>query len=1234
MNSASSRAFVQNAEDARAGVDERLPPFLLSSSSSFSTVSSSPVPSHYSPVPSPATSQSRQRECWICFDTRTLPTNPMVSHRCRCRGSVGFVHQKCIDRWVIQQHNRTCVSCGATYRLEHSAYPPDAHLPLDPKGRRAFLFQFLMKPIAKEVAEAVLCVALRFFYVPALLGIIYNFHRAAVLLWIVTGDGKWWGRLSSAPAGNPTLLWLFNADVAAATNGEVGYTVCLSAWADTLLFGMILCAVINAVTLASHKWEKYFRDARRQHERELASHEQEHEQQHQHAAAAADAVREDTASQDRTTEDNNTHAAQTAEVVGGRHTFFREPLMEGWRPEWGPVPVDTDFEPNARDEVRGNHDAARIGGGPRVEDTREDRGRRWWDGDNDTTAEEEGEGREEGDESSRSDGSSRSSSDDEGDDDTGSDATDDDSAARFSFVDEMFDLVSAVKAGAGGGGLRRLLPVLMVQLRYGVVLTFFLRCPLGRIVLSLAFVALLVGWRYCYSRNTLAAPKRRFEEVAEQVPLLSPEAVRTLFYVYLVDAFFYYCVLPEMGGVMLHYALAPYLDIGMNDGVVQTLCGLTVWRIGVYWGIGAMLVMLLTAMELTVVSPLFANGVELFFVRSFDARWDSVLGYWRCVVSQVFDTDPPRILFGFLRVATVELLVLLIFVRMPFWGMLSIRDAVWGDGTTSLGALSSSSAPPTQSPTKLAFSLGISGGYDVDQDFTFSEWRRAEVLQLLDEKVLMPFGEIYAEMIGSHRSFLEGRNMSAPLRMDPLVAAATFVTNATPAEMWAEVWGNMSDSAVFTFDLIDPTSAARVAQQSEGFRDTLARVRAPLEWLRQATLRGSICDTLTALSSPDGVNQEATQRVPAVDVEGLLHPPNIVLPFPSAAAVRNRQMIVEAWRHAHYQAVQHIKSVARNTPGRAAGGLHEDGLRRSSRMHTVNIVNCYVTFLQVTQPFVRMGRWHTIVLEWWSMLLVRSVHFNYGMFLFLYMVAFFTALTCFGVFPLQRAQLRLLQPFVQWVGRHVVCMEDYLFDPEQTRAVEEFMRSDEDDELVLPPMAEPLGFNRREDYIDGSLIPSHVVLRRAVISVLFFVAASLMVWTVPVLCGSLLLSFTTNALPVLLGATLLSFFIWSPSLLGRSLLFGSAFFFAFAFAIPILFMVYVAPMLQRWWNSYPTLVEETFQRHYNIRQTVGRFIEYEEAGSNHRSSSSNTSDWSMEEGYADEAESEWESVDSNGEEPM
>ncbi|CBZ23863.1 putative Zn-finger domain protein [Leishmania mexicana MHOM/GT/2001/U1103] len=1108
-------------------------------------------------------------ECWICFDPTSTPLNPIVTHRCRCRGSVGYVHQKCIDRWVIQQRNRTCRSCGAPYQLVHSAYPPGANLPLRPHERRVFLLKFLIKPLLLESAETLCCVLLRFVVLPLLLGLVYSFHRWPLLWWpMSTFAGSPERNLSyTASTGVPgSQVVLENED------GTYTLTESFLAWADAILFGLVLCTVMNAVAVGWEKWNHYFHAARERLARETARHAEEGELAQPAAMPPVGPL--DFHEENDATEGVEERAEATEQGVNNDSPPAAPPhhdaalpdgfIVEGWRPQWGPLPAAEQERP-LREDAR---DARQPG----------------------VRAEARAAA---GEQHSGSDSDS-----DNGDSDSGSDTP-----YRLSFVDGVFDTIDWVKSGAGGGGIKRLLPSSMRQLCYGLALTLLLRTIWGRVVVALAFAGFIVSWRYRHTRNVLTTQKRRLYEVAERVPLLSQEAVKTLFGVYLVDAFFFYGALPELGGMMLHYAVAPYMDVGFDRGFLAFFHGLTVLKVTLYWVVGAVLVMLLTAMELTVVGPLFANGVDLFFVRSFDARWDSVLGYWRCVVTQVFDSDPPRIVRGFLRVAVVELLVLLVFVRVPFWGMLGCRDLLWGDGTVAQTGL----------PLKMSLSLGVTTGYDISADASLDEWRRTEVLRVLAERVLLPFGAMYAAGV---REQLGPMFDSIPLdTIDLLEVTAASSTSVKPAtrQLWEQVWGNMSDRSVFLFHLIDPDSAKRVAAESEGFRHTLERVQEPMEWLRVATSEDGVCNTVMVLSSSAEWLGTPERQPPVADLEAIVAPPFRVSEQQSTSTALAHQMVLDAWRNTYQEAMGRIASVLHPEAVPTPPSLYPEHDSVQEEPHTVSAIKCYMAALHLSYPYVSMGRWRALAYEWWSLLLLRNTFANYVVDVLKYVAAISTVFSCFAVYPLQRAQLRILFPVVRWIGQSVVHMEHYLFDPEQLRAVEGFVEQEGEDELVLPPMVEPLGFDRREEYVEEAAIPSYLLLRRVVVAVLFLVVASFMVWIVPVLCGTLLLCITRNALPVLVGAASLSFLCWNPTLFARSVILGTALTIAIVFVVPIVGIIYIGPFAQLLWSSYPTLVEETFERQYDVHQMVGPYTGSVTGGN----------------GNADgDSDDDWESVDS------
>ncbi len=59
------------------------------------------------------------RLCRFCLSSKHTDTNPLVSP-CHCKGSMEFVHFKCLNRWRnvdIERNGRTCSLCMTNYRL-------------------------------------------------------------------------------------------------------------------------------------------------------------------------------------------------------------------------------------------------------------------------------------------------------------------------------------------------------------------------------------------------------------------------------------------------------------------------------------------------------------------------------------------------------------------------------------------------------------------------------------------------------------------------------------------------------------------------------------------------------------------------------------------------------------------------------------------------------------------------------------------------------------------------------------------------------------------------------------------------------------------------------------------------------------------------------------------------------------------------------------------------------------
>ncbi|KAG8340292.1 putative Zn-finger domain protein [Trypanosoma vivax] len=62
--------------------------------------------------------ECRGGDCWICRDSENTVENPLLTNRCLCRGSIGWVHRECIDLWVFSQRRTQCPSCHAHYNIE------------------------------------------------------------------------------------------------------------------------------------------------------------------------------------------------------------------------------------------------------------------------------------------------------------------------------------------------------------------------------------------------------------------------------------------------------------------------------------------------------------------------------------------------------------------------------------------------------------------------------------------------------------------------------------------------------------------------------------------------------------------------------------------------------------------------------------------------------------------------------------------------------------------------------------------------------------------------------------------------------------------------------------------------------------------------------------------------------------------------------------------------------------
>ena len=123
-----------------------------------------------------ATSAGDERTCWVCFGTDSDTLGEWISP-CRCAGSMKYVHQPCLRRWISESRDTDtdktrCPQCTTVYTIEEN---------------NLFLFVKLGDLISSclDFAAPVSCAILTFATLWAGLGI----YGGATLLHVCGRDG-------------------------------------------------------------------------------------------------------------------------------------------------------------------------------------------------------------------------------------------------------------------------------------------------------------------------------------------------------------------------------------------------------------------------------------------------------------------------------------------------------------------------------------------------------------------------------------------------------------------------------------------------------------------------------------------------------------------------------------------------------------------------------------------------------------------------------------------------------------------------------------------------------------------------------------------------------------------------------------------------------------------------------------------------------------------------------------
>ncbi|KEG13819.1 putative Zn-finger protein [Trypanosoma grayi] len=204
----------------------------------------------------------------------------------------------------------------------------------------------------------------------------------------------------------------------------------------------------------------------------------------------------------------------------------------------------------------------------------------------------------------------------------------------------------------------------LLELTGLVPLSFALRLPLGRVVLVLVLVIGVVFWRFYFPRKHICDARNRFNEVQEEKDRATDMDIALWFSTYIVEMVMFSLLMAICGGIVVHLALAPHL-VSFPTSLEAFFEGLSLLRLILYWMIGTACSMILMQVETKIIVPLFAPGVDLFFIRSVDLNLDGDAAYWGFILAQIYDADPLRVCVDFVRMSLIELTALYMFLAAP-----------------------------------------------------------------------------------------------------------------------------------------------------------------------------------------------------------------------------------------------------------------------------------------------------------------------------------------------------------------------------------------------------------------------------------------------------------------------------------------------------------------------------------------------------------------------------------------
>ncbi|CCW59675.1 unnamed protein product [Phytomonas sp. EM1] len=716
--------------------------------------------------------------------------------------------------------------------------------------------------------------------------------------------------------------------------------------------------------------------------------------------------------------------------------------------------------------------------------------------------------------------------------------------SKTGFVASAHDWIDLVKGLFGID--ERFFFSLAKDLGIACPLTLILRARQGLVIAFTIFVATWVLWQIWIPIRKIRNPRRRYEEVLERLEYLSSAEVTFLYVTYVFEMLLFSFILPIIAGVVVHYGTAPFL-VKIPDSFSSFLEGLNIFKVVGYWIMGTLCSLILMKTMHNIIVPLFAHGVELFFVRSLDFRsLDTSTVRLNLMFARVFDVRLSHVVSDFLAVLIFEIGALLFFISVPCWVTFGIREALFGD--LSSGRLTTPLSLGLPSRSDQLFRLKV---HDVQQFLKTNSVLDSYSIPTYSElqsRTNTPAQTIVLDQLAKEISS-DTQSISTtvtPLSLDdtkPLYSSTAFALTVAAMRNDIPIFNRLLLLEHQDWGTISTTWLLLRVFASSGYvcRACLLSVGLQLGLFEMSNLTSlSFPSTVSPFegSTPgnaDRTHTDLPQKKSNITHDFILYKDLLVDHSPTILQWKAPWMIPIYGTYADKQNKRvsncpfgNCSTVHKSERLTPAAGLRPEAVQGLFGQVTnwddnsiVCLVLVLITFLCRIPGFSSASRF------------ILDLFLNHGSFVFFMQSVGLVSMTlivftCLLQFPIQKMQLRYLRPFVLFFGRHMG-LEAFLFDADRLKLVDQFLRDSRLDYLDIPIVPPEEILMHREYALPNQKIPSYHRLRLFVFALLLLLVGTLLFWLPFIPIFSLMLCVPFPTVTMLLGAACVFFFLFDPS---------------------------------------------------------------------------------------------------------